>query len=189
MGYLNYEFLEEFKSLDNLCRDIYGETTDNKLGVTLYLEDMGNKAYQGSAKVSGWSTDYYQLKAARNLRNELSHSRNSFPNDICSQSDIDFVRSFKRRILNGTDPIALLRKEFDRSLREKQELKKAIKQAPPTPKASTKTQTGNYMNIDASSKYDKSNKNIAIPFIIIGGILAAAFLAFLYFIFCVISYI
>ena len=37
MGYLNYEFFDEFKALDNLCRDIYGESIDNKLGVTLYL--------------------------------------------------------------------------------------------------------------------------------------------------------
>ena len=40
MGYLNYEFFDEFKALDNLCRDNYGESIDNKLGVTLYLEDM-----------------------------------------------------------------------------------------------------------------------------------------------------
>ncbi len=183
MGYLNYEFLEEFKSLDNLCRDIYGESADKKLGVTLYLEDMDKKAYQGYVKVSRWTADYNQLKAARNLRNELSHSRNSFPNDICSQDDIDFIRSFKERILNGTDPITLLRKELDRSLREKQELKKTIKQAPPTPKASTNPQIKGNTNFEAANTSNKSNKNIAIPFIIIGGILTAAFLAFLYFVF------
>ncbi len=44
MSYLNYEFFDEFKALDNLCRDIYGESADNKLGVTLYLEDMDKKA-------------------------------------------------------------------------------------------------------------------------------------------------
>ena len=36
MNYLNYEFFDEFKSLDNLCRDMYGDTVDNKLGVTKY---------------------------------------------------------------------------------------------------------------------------------------------------------
>ena len=45
MSYLNYEFFDEFKALDNLCRDIYGESIDNKLGVTLYLEDMDKKSY------------------------------------------------------------------------------------------------------------------------------------------------
>jgi len=112
MGYLNYEFFDEFKALDNLCRDIYGESIDKKLGVTLYLEDMDRKAYQGEYKVSNWGSDYNRLKAARNIRNELAHSRTSMAIDICSQEDIDFVRSFRERILNQTDPIAMLRKNL-----------------------------------------------------------------------------
>ena len=111
MSYLNYEFFEEFRSLDNLCRDIYGESFDNRLGVTLYLEDMDRKSAQGSRVIAEWEADYHQLKSARNLRNELAHSRNSFPGDICSEEDIDFIRSFKMKILNQTDPIALLRKQ------------------------------------------------------------------------------
>ena len=111
MGYLNYEFFDEFKALDNLCRDIYGESVDNKLGVTLYLEDMNRKSYQGAFNVSDWMSDYTQLKNARNMRNELAHSRNSMTVDICSQEDIDFIRSFRTRILNQTDPIAMLRKQ------------------------------------------------------------------------------
>ena len=115
MNYLNYEFFEEFKSLDNLCRDIYGDSVDNKLGVTLYLEDMDSEAYRGSFKVSGWGADYDRLKTARNIRNELAHSRDSFSADICSQEDIDFLRSFKARILNQTDPLALLEKQIKQS--------------------------------------------------------------------------
>ena len=111
MGSLNYEFFDEFKALDNLCRDIYGESIDNKLGVTLYPEDMDTKSYQGVFKVSGWTSDYNHLKSARNMRNELAHSRNSMSVDICSQEDIDFVRSFRTRILNQTDPIDTLRKQ------------------------------------------------------------------------------
>lgn len=111
MSYLNYEFFEEFKSLDNVCRDIYGESAYNKLGVTLYLEDMDKKVYRGSINVSGWVSDYNRLKSARNIRNELAHSRNSITVDICSQEDIDFVRSFRARILNQTDPLAMLRKQ------------------------------------------------------------------------------
>lgn len=111
MNYLNYEFFDEFKALDNLCRDIYGKSIDNKLGVTLYLEDMESKASQGSFKVSGWISDYNRLKSARNLRNELAHSSYSMKVNICSQEDIDFVRSFRTRIMNQTDPIATLRKQ------------------------------------------------------------------------------
>lgn len=111
MRYLNYEFFDEFKALDNLCRDIYGESIDKKLGVTLYLEDMDRNSRQGASKISGWTSDYNHLKSARNMRNELAHSRNSMMVDICSQEDIDFVRAFKTKILNQTDPIAVLRQQ------------------------------------------------------------------------------
>lgn len=111
MSYLNYEFFDEFKRLDNLCRDIYGKSIDNKLGVTMYLEDMDKKSHQGIYKVSNWTSDYKRLKNARNIRNELAHSRNSISVDVCSQEDIDFLCSFRARILDQTDPIALLRKQ------------------------------------------------------------------------------
>jgi hypothetical protein len=61
-------------------------------------------------KVSGWTSDYNQLKSVRNKRNQLAHSL-SFSVDMCSQEDIDFVCLFRARILNQTDPIALLRKQ------------------------------------------------------------------------------
>ncbi|MBR5307613.1 MAG: hypothetical protein IKU43_02490 [Clostridia bacterium] len=115
MDYLNYEFFDEFKALDNLCRDIYGKTSDNKLGVTLYLEDMEQKTHLGAVKVSGWAFDYRRLKSARNMRNELAHSRNSMSVEICTQEDIDFVRNFRERILNQTDPIAVLKKQLAQS--------------------------------------------------------------------------
>ena len=110
MGYLNYEFLDEYKRLDNICRDIYGETYDKKLGVTLYLEDMEGKTHRGGSKIPRWTSDYNRLKRFRDIRNELVHSRNSITVDICTQEDIDFVRSFRQRILDRTDPIAQLRK-------------------------------------------------------------------------------
>ena len=112
MSYLNYEFFDEYKSLDNLCRDIYGDHVDKKRGVSAYLEDMDRNAYQGALKIPGWTSDYNRLKSARHMRNELAHSCNSMTFDICSQEDIDFVRSFRERILNQTDPISKLRKRL-----------------------------------------------------------------------------
>ena len=139
MSYFNYEFFDEFKALDNLCRDIYGESFDNKLGVTLYLEDMDRRASQGVFKVSGWTSDYNQLKSVRNIRNELAHSRNSFSVDICSQEDIEFIRSFKAKILNQTDPIAMLRKQITQprpssTARQEQQLKPHYNYTPPSQK-------------------------------------------------------
>ena len=142
MGYLNYEFFDEFKALDNLCKDIYGESFDKKLGVTLYLEDMERKAYQGAFKVSSWTSDYNLLKSARNMRNELAHSRNSMMIDICSQEDIDFVRSFRTRILNQTDPLALLAKKSSKTRQTSNPQPKQYQQPNYTYTIPQKTPTG-----------------------------------------------
>ncbi len=117
MGNLYYEFFEKFKRLDRLCRDIYGSTPDNKLGVTLYLEDMEQNSYQGALKVTNWTSDYTHLKRVRNLRNEIAHSDEPLDYDLCTEEDIDFVESFRERILNQTDPLALLRKQRSHAYR------------------------------------------------------------------------
>ena len=142
MGYLNYEYFDEFKALDNLCRDIYGKPIDNKLGVTLYLEDMDRKAYQGAFKIPDWTSDYNHLKSARNIRNELAHSRNSMTVDTWSQEDIDFVRSFRTKILNQTDPIAMLRKQAAQPRPSSNSQSKQQPQPAYTYSSQTKTSTG-----------------------------------------------
>ena len=35
MSYLNYEFFDEFKALDNLCRDIYGQPQNGSASLIL----------------------------------------------------------------------------------------------------------------------------------------------------------
>ena len=112
MNTLNYEFFDAFKQLDKICKEIYGDVaSNNKLGVTLYLEDMDKKAYAGGLNIEGWNSDYMKLKRVRNIRNDLAHSENSFSYENCTMDDIDFVRSFYLRILNQSDPIALLERE------------------------------------------------------------------------------
>ena len=111
MNALNTEFFDEFKSLDKLCRDIYGDGTTQKLGATLYLEHMEADFLSGRRFVPNWESDYVKLKCARNMRNEFAHSPDSFSYLSCSQQEIDFVRSFHDRILNGSDPLTVLRKQ------------------------------------------------------------------------------
>ena len=120
MSVLNYEFFDEFKKLDNLCRDIYGPSAENKLGVTQYLEDMKEHSSQGEAFIYGWNSDYMKLKNARNIRNEIAHSRNTLDLDICTAEDIAFVREFRAEILRQADPLSLLAKRAqpDRSSRK-----------------------------------------------------------------------
>ena len=106
----NSEFFDEFKRLDKLFREIYGRSADNKLGITLYIEDMDSKAHIGRARVECWTGDYNRLKRIRKIRNELAHSPNTFSQELCSNEDVEFVRGFYFRIMNGTDPLALYSK-------------------------------------------------------------------------------
>ena len=108
MNNLNYIFFDEFKKLDNVCKDIYGHSSEGKLGVTLYLEKMDEMSDEGALRIDGWSSDYARLKKLRHIRNELAHSENSFDYESCSQDDIDFIISFKEKILTKADPVSLL---------------------------------------------------------------------------------
>ena len=125
MNNLNYIFFDEFKKLDNVCKDIYGHSSEGNLGVTLYLEKMDEMSDEGALRIDGWSSDYARLKKLRHIRNELAHSENSFDYESCSQDDINFIVSFKERILTETDPISLLenRKNVKESGKEKKKTK------------------------------------------------------------------
>ena len=105
---LNYDFFDEFKKLDKLCKEIYRDDSSNKLGVTLYIEDMEKHSYSGQQKVRSWRDDYYKLKHIRHIRNELAHSDISFSSGICTESDLQFTRDFYQRLLARTDPISNL---------------------------------------------------------------------------------
>ena len=107
MKRLNVEFFDEFKELDNLCIDLFGEES-GKRGVTLYIENMTKHAHRGEAKVEGWASDYKMLKDVRHARNQLAHSKSSFSDKLCTKEQLEFVRSFKSRVKRGTDPLSLL---------------------------------------------------------------------------------
>ena len=108
MKRLNLEFFDEFKELDNLCIDLFGEE-GGKRGVSLYIENMAKNAHRGEAKVEDWTFDYKMLKEARHARNQLAHSKSSFSEKLCTKEQLEFVRSFKARVQKGTDPLSLLR--------------------------------------------------------------------------------
>lgn len=114
MKRLNVDFFDEFKELDNLCIDLLGEE-DGKRGVSLYIEKMSNNARRGEAKVEGWDSDYKNLKDVRHARNRLAHSQGSFSDKMCTKDQLAFVRSFKTRIQNGTDPLSLLHKRPEKA--------------------------------------------------------------------------
>lgn len=96
-------FLQTYKRLDNLCRDMNG------VGVTGYLEDM-EQLPDGEYRVPGWKDDYLQLKHYRYLRNRIVHEVNADEEDLCSAADTVWIENFYTRILGTNDPLALYRK-------------------------------------------------------------------------------
>lgn len=97
------KFLQTYKRLDHLCRDMNG------IGVTGYLEDM-EQIPDGAYLVPGWKEDYDQLKYYRHLRNRIAHEVNADEEDLCSAADVAWLEAFYGRILGENDPLVLCRK-------------------------------------------------------------------------------
>lgn len=108
MSAKNDEMLEEFKRLEKICRDIYGPSSEGKLPITLYIEDMKQNELVGSSTVPNWNEDYKKLIRIRTIRNKIIHGEASYKDDQFTKEDVEFISTFCQRILDGTDPISSL---------------------------------------------------------------------------------
>lgn len=105
MEHLNYTFFEEYKRLDKLCGDLYGE----QYGISCYIEDMkASASNNGCRNIPKWTSDLQQLVSLRHTRNHLAHAGGAFHEKNCTQEDIAWILNFYERILNRTDPLAML---------------------------------------------------------------------------------
>lgn len=103
MNNIILEFLETYKSLDELCK----QTLSSDKGISKYIEEM-NYESQGHMRVVGWEKDYRQLKKMRWIRNRLVHETNSFEENIVNREDVEWLKNFRTRIMQCTDPFSLL---------------------------------------------------------------------------------
>mgnify|MGYP005780509263 CR=1 FL=1 len=110
MSNLNYVFFDEYARLDKLCSELVGGSSAGKTGVTSYIDDMERIFTRGTQSIPRWTDDYRQLKHVRYIRNRLAHEAGAFEEKLCTQDDISFVKAFHERILNQTDPLAMLYK-------------------------------------------------------------------------------
>ena len=104
MSNLNYVFLEEFKYLDKFCQEIYG----TEKGVTSYIDDMKNVPEYERRAIPNWDSDLKRLIHLRHLRNQLCHELGTLNKDMCTQSDIDWLKQFYNRFFDESDPMTLL---------------------------------------------------------------------------------
>lgn len=104
MNDLNYIFFEEFKKLDKL----YGELYEAPNGLTHYIDDMKAASSDKCSHIPNWKTDLKDLIRLRHIRNHLAHTEGAFNEDICTQHDINWIKNFHQRIMNQSDPLAML---------------------------------------------------------------------------------
>lgn len=104
MSKLNDDFLEEYKRLDNLCRDIYCSNE----GVKNYINDMESVQIYESRSIPGWENDLKRLKALKSVRNRLAHETGTLNADICGQNDVEWLKNFYNRIFRQDDPLSRL---------------------------------------------------------------------------------
>ena len=103
-------FIESYKRLDNLCKDIFTSET----GVTTYISHMESLMYN-RFQIMNWDSDYKKLKHYRYIRNQIVHENNVNESSICDEDDLQWVEQFYQRIINQTDPLTLYKKAMSAS--------------------------------------------------------------------------
>jgi hypothetical protein len=111
MKKINNIFIEQYKKLDYVCKEKFGEDC----GVSWYIDKLSEK--QGRRK-SDLSDTLGNLKALRHIRNKLAHEVDAFNKTLCKKEDVLWMRSFCRRIENGTDPLSSSKKRGKKQEKE-----------------------------------------------------------------------
>ena len=97
------DYLESYKRLDQLCRDMFR----SKDGVTEYINQMDRVISRINSK-QDWRNFYSRLKYQRRLRNDLVHNTEG---SECTEEDIDEIEYFFDLILKQEDPLACIHKQ------------------------------------------------------------------------------
>lgn len=107
MTELEIGFFEEYKSVDNICKDMF----QSQQGVTEYINQMDENMMMGSRSVPNWNEKYKMLKHLRWLRNQIAHDSGA---PELMESDLLELQNFHKQLLIQKDPLAIISK----SLRE-----------------------------------------------------------------------
>ncbi len=94
--------LDEYKRVDNFCRDSYSSQD----GVKQYIAEMEQIFSYGRSVISSWHKDYSMLNRVKKLRNKIAHETSATD---CTEKDAEWLGEFSRRLLERRDPLALLR--------------------------------------------------------------------------------
>ncbi|MBQ7906962.1 MAG: hypothetical protein IJ309_03205 [Clostridia bacterium] len=118
---MNYEFLKAYNALDELCKQILRSDK----GVSTYISLMEREYYRGVSLKSRFNSEYKWLKRVRFVRNQIAHESDSLV--IAEVDDLNFVKNFRQRIMNQTDPFAIV--EVEKRAQEEERRKRQRAQA------------------------------------------------------------
>ena len=103
----NTEFFNEYKRLDKLCSEIYGVNN----GISSYIDAMDSMECYKVKRITDWVDTLRKLKHFRYIRNEIAHGGIDIDGNLCDFEDIDWIKDFYQRIIEGNDPLSLVRKQ------------------------------------------------------------------------------
>lgn len=157
---INIEFFDEYKRLDKLCSDMYGKSSG---GVTSYINDMESVSSSEVQKILDWNSTYNKLKSLRHIRNQMAHGEGSFDDYVCSYDDIEWLRNFRNKIMNVSDPLAIYRNNI--KMKKQLQNKKIHKQSVKT--LNNKNDKNRYVTKNNSPKRLDLKVILAILFVIL----------------------
>ncbi len=95
-------FLERYKQLDELCK----QALRCNEGVSAYLLQMENSI--NTYKVKNWKKDYNRLRGLSWKHYQILNELGSYSLWKVKIADFIWIRRFCKRIVNCTDPLAVL---------------------------------------------------------------------------------
>ena len=114
MDAIQIEFLEEYKYVDKICREMLGA----EKGVTAYIEQLDETPMTVRYWITEWNHEYRQLKHIRWLRNKIAHSTEYVE---CTHSDLDWLKGFHNRLLTQQDLLTKAHRVIQESQIQKQQ--------------------------------------------------------------------
>ena len=92
MTNLNNDFMESYKHLDKICKEIF----NSEKGVTTYIDTM-KEVNDGNRYVPLWNKTLYKLKHYRHIRNNYVHEVGTSQYDICTRDDIEWLNNRREK--------------------------------------------------------------------------------------------
>lgn len=122
MKNINNQFLEEYKRVDNICRDIY----NSDAGITNYIDLMRDAKNYRQQDIAEWDEVLKRLMSLRHIRNKLTHDVGTLDMELCTESDVLWLNEFCDTLLEASDPLAKHYRAFNQKKRSSPNKKKTV---------------------------------------------------------------